>query len=130
MRDNEIDQLQRVMVELERLRNADANLYGQGRPHWEAKRRLVIVAACCDDREPLVEVMNTDPPCVLVGQVVVSGAAVIKFVEGEPRRPWQGIGRARGSDSQGPVWLSTFERQTHPQFRGMRQLGGMARGGD
>jgi hypothetical protein len=102
------EELQRVLIQLEQLRNADANLYGRGRPNWEAARRLAITAECCQDRHPLVEVMNTDPPCVLVGQVTVSESAVTKFVNDEPRGQWQGVGRARAAE--GLVWLSTFER--------------------
>ncbi|WP_204802230.1 hypothetical protein [Mycobacterium riyadhense] len=46
-------ELQRVMVQLQALRNVDANLFGSGRPNWESKRRIAIYAECCNDREPL-----------------------------------------------------------------------------
>lgn len=104
--DSQPEELRRVLLELERLRHADVAL--RGRPNWLKARRLAIFAECCKDREPLIEVMNTDPPCVLVGQVTYSEDAITKFDEGSERERWQGAGRARGS--QGFVWLSTFER--------------------
>jgi hypothetical protein len=72
-----------VLAALERLRRDDAALYG--RPNWHKMRRLVIVAECCKE-EPLIEAMNTDPPCVLVGQITYGRA--------DPdRKPWWGARR-------------------------------------
>jgi hypothetical protein len=102
------EELQRVLIQLQLLRNADAALHGE-RPNWLAARRLAIYAKCCQDREPLVQVMNTDPPCVLLGQVIYSEDALIRFVDSDlDRSLWQGAGQARGHE--GIVWLSTFER--------------------
>lgn len=103
-------ELQRAMIELEKLRQADANLHGRGRPNWEAKRRLVIYAECCR-RWPLIEVMETSPPYVLIPQARVSKKAIADAddpAKRAERKAWQGVGRARGS--QGWVRLSTFEQ--------------------
>ncbi len=48
-----------------------------------------------------MEVMDTDPPCVLIGQVYVGNSQA----SGD-RKQWAGVRGARGS--QGFVWLSTF----------------------
>ena len=95
------EELRRALTDIEHLRRS-------GPEDWLKARRLAIFAHCCQDREPLIEVMNTDPRSVLVGQTTVSQTAITKFVDDEPRHPWQGVGRARGG--QGLVWLSTFER--------------------
>lgn len=101
------EELQRVLIQLQSLRNADAKLHYE-RPNWLAVRRLAVYAKCCLDRDPLVQVMNTDPPCVLLGQVIYSESGLTQFVDGDPdRNPWQGAGQARGDE--GFVWLSTFE---------------------
>lgn len=106
--DAQPEALRRVLIHLESLRNADATLHGE-RPNWLAERRLAVYANCCRDRMPLVEVMNTDPPCVLLAQASVSQSAVERSSEDNPDRPrWQGIGQARGN--QGFLWLSTFEQ--------------------
>ena len=101
------DELQRVLIQLQLLRNADAPL--RRGPNWLSARRLAVYARCCQDREPLVEVMNTDPACVLLGQAAVGQSAIAKFEDVDTdRRRWQGVVDARGD--QGIVWLSTFER--------------------
>lgn len=99
--------IQNALLQLERWRAADAALNDE-RPHWLANRRLAILAPCCVDRGPLVEVMDTEPPSVLVGQVSISEKAIEKFTSRQERAPWQGAGQAR--DSEGFVWLSTFEQ--------------------
>lgn len=110
------EEMQRALIELQVLRNADAAL-GDQRPNWLAARRLAIYARCCQDRAPLVEVMNTIPPCVLLSQVAYSSSAVTQFAERDADRDlWQGARQARGN--QGLVWLTTFERQAD---RGGRQ---------
>ncbi|WP_322859153.1 hypothetical protein U8D42_03970 [Mycobacterium europaeum] len=96
---NEAEQHLPVLAELERLDRADAAV--DGRPNWMRVRRLAIFAPCCKE-EPLIEVMNTEPPCVLVRQVTY-GATDPADTE---RKPWSG---ARRGDV-GVVWLSTFER--------------------
>ena len=97
---NEAEQHLHVLAELERLDRADAAV--DGRPNWLRVRRLAIVAECCKE-EPLVEVMNTEPPCVLVQQIAYGHADP----DDTERKPWSS---ARRGDV-GPVWLSTFERR-------------------
>lgn len=53
---------------------------------WAKLRRLQIVAPCCKS-EPVIEVMNTDPPCVLVAQPDYSGARP----DDPERKPWAGV---------------------------------------
>lgn len=101
-------QFTKVLADLERIRLADKPF---GRPRlWLRLRRLVIVADCCKEY-PLAEVMSTDPPCVLVGQVEVKSQPC------EERKHWAGVHGARGS--QGVVWLSTFERMADANARQM-----------
>lgn len=96
-----------VLAQLERLRQADKPY---GRPkNWLKARRLVIVAACCQ-RSSLIEVMDTDPPCVLVGQVMVGSVKA-----DAERKPWAGVRRG----DQGFVWLSTFERMAEERSKQM-----------
>lgn len=98
------DELQTILAQLELLRRADDNLFGRGRPNWEAQRRLAIHAECCTNRGvPLIEVMNTEPRCVLVTQAAVGKSKQDNF--GDDRQIWQGIGYG----GQGFAWQSTFE---------------------
>jgi hypothetical protein len=85
-----------AIVALEQLRQAD-RAYGYPK-NWVQRRRLAVVAQCCPNRAPLLEVMETEPPCVVVRGVKYGKAA-------DDRKPWQGAGR--GAESFG--WLSTFE---------------------
>jgi hypothetical protein len=93
-----------VIAALELLRRADEP-YGHPK-NWLKRRRLAVVAACCKDRPPLIEVMETNPPCVLVGGAAHGSTAA-------ERKPWQGVGR-RG---EGYAWLSTFERMAGTNIR-------------
>ena len=89
------DDYARVLAQLELLRRSG------DRRVWAKLRRLVIAAPCCE-RSALVEVMDTDPPCVLVRQLAYGHTD-----PGDPdRKPWQGSRRG----DQGIVWLAAFER--------------------
>jgi hypothetical protein len=93
----------RVLIELEQLR----------RDHraWAMLRRLVIVAPCCP-RSPLIEVMDTDPPCVLVRQIAYGHVDP----DAADRKVWSG---ARRGGQKGFVWLAAFERMAE---RGDKQF--------
>jgi hypothetical protein len=106
---SEPDELSRMAVRLEMLRRSGEH------GAWAKLRRLAIVALCCKEDDPLIEVMDTDPPCVFVAQAAISEKAITEFVDDEPREPWQGVGRDRGG--RGLVWLSTFERMAGTNIR-------------
>lgn len=92
---SEPDEYSRVLAQLEMLRRCG------DRGMWANMRRLAIAAPCCPG-SPLVEVMDTDPPCVLVRQ--------LSYGHTDPddpdRKQWQGSRRG----DQGIVWLAAFER--------------------
>ncbi|BBX63030.1 hypothetical protein MSAS_22040 [Mycobacterium saskatchewanense] len=93
-----------VLAALERLRG--------DHEAWAKLRRLAIVAPCCKDRRPMIEVMQTDPPCVLVGQLSYGHTDL----SDADRKPWAG---ARAYEEQGAVWLTAFEQMAErglPQF--------------
>lgn len=69
---------------------------------WAEARRLAIFADCCKEK-PVVEVMATAPPCVLIGQ---SDYSQSKSDDAE-RKTWSGVRRGR---SQGIVWLASLEQ--------------------
>jgi hypothetical protein len=90
---SEHDDYLTVLAQLERLR--------RDRGAWAKMRRLVIAAPCCA-RSPLIEVMNTMPPCVMVRQVTYG-----HIDPGDSdRKPWSGARRG----GQGIVWLAAFEQ--------------------
>jgi hypothetical protein len=77
------DELSRIAVRLDDLhRSGDHEA-------WAKLRRLAIIALCCKEDDPLIEVMDTDPPCVFVGQATVSESAITKFINDEPRERWR-----------------------------------------
>ena len=90
------DEYSRVLAQLEMLRRSG------DRGMWAALRRLAIIAPCCKDRRPLLEVMDTDPPVVLVGQVTYGEVNP----DDPERKPWSAAQRG----GQGIVWLAAFER--------------------
>lgn len=78
---------------------------------WAEARRLAIFAKCCKE-EPLIQVMDTTPPCVLLGQPDYTRT---KSDDAE-RKPWSGVRRGEG---QGIVWLASFEQMAErgvPQY--------------
>lgn len=83
-----------ILAQLERLRRSG------DRRAWAKMRRLVIAAPCCAG-SPLIEVMDTTPPCVMVRQVTYGHTAP----DDPDRKPWSG-GRRGG---QGIVRLAAFE---------------------
>lgn len=114
---NEAEQHLHVLAELQKLDRADQAL--DGRPNWLRVRRLEIVAECRKE-EPLIEVMNTEPPCVLVQQIAYGHADPADA----ERRPWSGARRAPRrpgalGDKGAPVWLSTFEQMAE---QGSKQM--------
>ena len=98
------DESMSVVAALELLRRADQP-YGYPK-NWVEQRRLAVVAECCKDRPPLIEVMNTDPPCVIVGTAEHAEPSA-------ERKAWQGVGRG----GEGFAWLSTFEAMAGTNLR-------------
>lgn len=89
------DDYLRVAAQLEKLRNCEDLAV------WAKTRRLAITAPCCPGA-PLIQVMDTDPPCVLVRQIAYGHTDP----DDPDRKPWQGSRRG----DQGIVWLEAFER--------------------
>jgi hypothetical protein len=85
-----------------------------GHEAWAKLRRLAIVAPCCKE-ESLIEVMDTEPRCVLLPPVAVSQNAMTRLTDGEPRGRWQGFGR--GGGPPGIVWLFTFEQMAKTNLK-------------
>lgn len=94
-----------VLGQLEVLRQSDKPFGGEP-VNWTAARRLAVVAECCPDREPLVQVMNTCPPSVVTGQAGFTPTAPA-LTGDEERLQWQGLTQDRGGT--GVVLLSQFE---------------------
>jgi hypothetical protein len=113
------DDYSRVLGPLELLRRSG------NRALWAKVRRVAINASCCTEVGPLIEVMETDPPCVLVSRPVVSASAVTDFIKGKPRVQFnddgevEGLWRGFGRDQSGPgiVWLSALEQMAGTNLR-------------
>jgi len=101
-----------ALAQLEILRQADAPY---GRPvNWLKARRLAVFAECCQDREPLAQVMDTKPPVVVVGQMKITPEELSHSGDDRPRRHWQGATQDRGGfDAR---LLSSFPRTTEMKY--------------
>jgi hypothetical protein len=91
------EELQRIMIQLTQL--------WIDRRAWAKLRRLVIFAPCCK-RSPLLEVMDTDPPSVLVWGQLDYGHTDPTNPE---RKPWEGSRRGKGFPP--PARLATFNER-------------------
>jgi hypothetical protein len=74
---------------------------------------LAIFATCCQKRKPLIEVMETNPSCVVMRVMAkYTSEASTALDEGAERRTCQGATQARGDlDVR---WLSTCEPAATP----------------